>query len=273
VADLVRDYTRQAKTYYFRINVTKDKTERRELFERQFRLFDRSLRQTKRVLEHLHPWYEYLAPADQQRVDELEALVLKMETIRDVAYRREIKGEQVPPEDKLFSIYEEHTEMIVKGKGNVLFGRTASFASGRSSLILHAAVLEGISDSASFEPTLEDVIASYQRVPRDVATDGAYASSDNQKAAQRLGVKNLVFNKVVGSLQNITSSLHMETRLKKWRSGIEAVISNVKRGFDLRRCSWKGEAHFEAKVFWSVIAYNLRVMSRLLFQKIARQLA
>jgi IS5 family transposase len=65
----------------------------------------------------------------------------------------------------------------------------------------------------------------------------------------------------------------METRLKKWRSGIEAVISNVKRGFDLRRCSWKGEAHFEAKVFWSVIADNLRVMGRLLFQKLARQLA
>lgn len=273
VADLVRDYTRQAKTYYFRINVTKDKATRRELFERQFRLFDRSLRQTKRVLEHLRPWYEYLDPADQQRMDELAALVPKMETIRNVAYRREIKGEQVPPEDKLFSIYEDHTEMIVKGKGNVRFGRKTSFASGRSGLILQAAVLEGTSDGATFEPTLEDVIASYHTVPRDVATDGAYASRDNQKIAQHLGVKNIVFNKVVGSLQNITSSLHMETRLKKWRSGIEAVISNVKRGFDLRRCSWKGEAHFEAKVFWSVIAYNLRVMGRLLLRKLAQQLA
>jgi IS5 family transposase len=273
VGDFVRDYTRQAKTYYFRINVTKDKATRRELFERQFRLFDRSLRQTKRVLEHLRAWYEHLAPADQQRLDELAALVPKMETIREVAYRREIKGEQVPPEDKLFSIYEEHTEMIVKGKGNVRFGRKTSLAGGRSGLILHAAVLEGSSDGESFEPTLEDVIASYHKIPRDVATDGAYASSDNQQIAQKLGVKNIVFNKVVGSLQNITSSVHMETRLKKWRSGIEAVISNVKRGFDLRRCSWKGEAHFEAKVFWSVIAYNLRVMSGLLLRKLAQQLA
>jgi IS5 family transposase len=273
VAELFRDYRKQAKKYYFRINVTKDKAVRRELFEKQFRLFDRSFRQAQRVLEHLQPRYKSLERADQRRMDALKELLSKMETIRDVAYRREIKGEQVPPDDKLFSIYEEHTEMIVKGKGNVLFGRSVSFASGRSSLILHAAVLEGITDSASFEPTLEEVIGIYQRVPRDVATDGAYASSDNQKAAQRLGVQNIVFNKVVGSLQNITSSLQMETRLKKWRSGIEAVISNVKRGFDLRRCSWKGEAHFEAKVFWSVLAYNLRVMGRLLFQKIARQLA
>jgi IS5 family transposase len=273
VADLVRDYTGQAKTYYFRINVTQDKATRRELFERQFRLFDRSLRQTKRVLERLSPWYEHLTPADQQRMDELAAFVPKMETVRNVAYRREIQGEQVPPEDKLFSIYEDHTEMIVKGKEHVRFGRKTSLASGRSGLILHAAVLEGTSDGATFEPTLQDVITSYHTIPRDVATDGAYASRDHQQIAQQLGVKNIVFNKVVGSLQNITSSLQMETRLKKWRSGIEAVISNVKRGFNLRRCSWKGEAHFKAKVFWSVIAYNLRVMSRRLLRKLAQQLA
>jgi IS5 family transposase len=273
VAGVMRDYTGQAKTYYFRINLTKDNAKRRELFERQFSLFDRSLRQTKRVFEHLHPFYEHLCPADQRRMDELEALVPKMEIIREVAWRREIKGEQVPPDDKLFSIYEEHTEMIVKGKENVRFGRKTSFASGRSGVILHAAVLEGTSDGASFEPTLEDIVSSYHRIPRDVATDGAYASSANQKIAQELGVKNIVFTKVVGSLQNIVSSLNIETRLKKWRSGIEAVISNVKRGFDLRRCSWKGEDHFKAKVFWSVIGYNLRVMGRLLLRKLAQQLA
>lgn len=273
VAELVRDYTKQAKTYYFRINVTKDKTDRRELFERQFRLFDRCLRQTRRVLECLQPRYESLDSGDRQRVEHLQDLLPKMETIRNVAYRRELMGEQVPPDEKLFSLYEEHTEMIVKGKGNVLFGRKASFASGRSGLILQAAVLEDMTDGESFEPTLEDVIVSYQKVPRDVATDGAYASRHNQDVAQDLGVKNIVFNKVVGSLQNITSSLQMETRLKKWRSGMEAVISNLKRGFDLRRCVWKGEAHFKAKVFWSVIAYNLRVMGRLFLRKLMQQLA
>jgi len=42
---------------------------------------------------------------------------------------------------------------------------------------------------------------------------------------------------------------------------MEAVISNIKRGFNLRRCTWKGWEHFEAKVLWSVIAYNIRVMT------------
>lgn len=138
---MVRDDTKQAKTYYFRINVTKDKTDRRELFACQFRLFDRCLRQTRRVLETLQPHYESLTSGDQQRVQDLQELVPQMETIREVAYRREIKGEEVSPDEKRFSLYEAHTEMIVKGKGNVLFGRKASFASRRSGLILHAAVL------------------------------------------------------------------------------------------------------------------------------------
>jgi len=88
--------------------------------------------------------------------------------------------------------------------------------------------------------------------PRDVVTDGGYASLKNQEIAKGKGVVNIVFNKIVGSLKNITTSLNMETRLKKWRSGIEAVISNVKRGSNCFRCDWKGKGHFDAKVLWSV---------------------
>ena len=56
--------------------------------------------------------------------------------------------------------------------------------------------------------------------------------------------------------------------IKKWRSGIEAAISNLKRGFCLRVCNWKGWEHFQAKVLWSVIGYNIRVMTSLVLQKL-----
>ncbi|HED38743.1 MAG TPA: hypothetical protein ENI76_10955 [Ignavibacteria bacterium] len=79
---------------------------------------------------------------------------------------------------------------------------------------------------------------------------------------------NIVFNKVVGSLQNIASSKKMETMLKKWRSGIEAVTSNYKRGFGMFVCNWKGKEHYKSKVLWSAIAYNIRVMTRLVISRI-----
>jgi len=272
VAEMVRDYTKQAKTYYFLINVTKDKTVRQTLFEKQFPLVDRCLTQTRRVVAALQSRVPSLSPGDQRRYARLTDLLPDMAQIRNVAYRREILGESVASQDKLLSLYEPQTQMIVKGKGKVFFGRKVSLASGRSNLILQCQVCDGETDGEVFEPTLEDVIATYHRVPRDVATDGAYASAHNQQVAQALGITNIVFNKVVGSLTNIVSSLNLETRLKKWRSGIEAVISNVKRGCGLRRCAWKGNAHFEAKVFWSVLAYNLRVMSALLLQKMSSSL-
>ena len=86
--------------------------------------------------------------------------------------------------------------------------------------------------------------------------------------AESKGIVNIVFNKIVGSLQNIVSSKKMETMLKKWRSGIEAVISNYKRGFGMFICNWKGKEHYKAKVLWSAIAYNIRVMTRLVISQI-----
>ena len=117
------------------------------------------------------------------------------------------------------------------------------------------------SDSTLYQKTIDKIIADYGIVPRDSATDGGYASKANAEYAQSKGIVNIVFNKIVGSLKNIVSSKNMETRLKKWRSGIEAVISNFKRGYNMFRCNWKGESHFRQKVLWSSIAYNIRVMT------------
>jgi transposase, IS5 family len=102
-----------------------------------------------------------------------------------------------------------------------------------------------------------------------VSTDGGYASLANKNAAEAKGITNIVFNKVVGSLKSQASSKNIETRLKKWRSGIEAVISNYKRRFEMFVCNWKGKAHFDAKVLWSAIAYNIMVMTRLVLGRLA----
>jgi IS5 family transposase len=66
---------------------------------------------------------------------------------------------------------------------------------------------------------------------------------------------------MVGNIQNVCASKRKETLLKKWCVGIEAVISNLKRGFAIGRCNWKGWKHYRQKVFWSIIGYNIRVMT------------
>jgi IS5 family transposase len=116
-------------------------------------------------------------------------------------------------------------------------------------------------DTTLYQDTLTKIKNDYGVTPASCVTDGEYASLANRTFALGMGIKNIVFNKIVGSLKNISENEAVEVYLKKWRSGIEAVISNLKRGFKLFRCNWKGRKHFGQKVFWSVIAYNIRVMT------------
>jgi IS5 family transposase len=182
-------------------------------------------------------------------------------------------GKAVPNNDKIFSIYEDHTDIIVKGNREAEFGHKVNLATGRSNLILDCNILEGNpSDSTLYMDVIDRIHGNYGIVPRDMATDGRYASKDNARMAQEKGIVNIVFNKIVGSLKNIVRSKNIETRLKKWRSGIEAVISNFKRGYELFRCEWKTRARFDAKVYLNVIVYNIRVMTGALLAKMKTQM-
>jgi len=251
------DYTKQGKKTYFKINNTKG-DKRKDLFYNQLVLFIKTINQVSNVIKKKPSFgIEAMVWAIQ-----LEKHIEVMQLVYDMVYRKEIKGEKVPNEEKIYSIYEQHTDIIVKGSRDIKFGHKIDLCNGKSNLILNCQVLRGNpSDSKLFIPAVDSIVENYGKVSRDYATDGGYASLANQSYAKEKGIVNIVFNKIVGSLRNIASSKNMETRLKKWRSGMEAVISNIKRGHNLRRCTWKGWEHFEAKVLWSVIAYNIRVMT------------
>jgi len=258
------DYTKSAKKTFYEINVTRGEAKRIPLFQKQLILFTKVINQTSNAIKKKSA--SIIAEAIQE---ELSKLLVLMKQVYDVTWRKEIKGEKVPNDDKIFSIYEQHTDIIVKGQREVLFGHKINLAAGKSNLVLDCQILRGNpSDKSLFNPTLNTVIENYGIIPRDSTTDGGYASLANLEHAQETGIANIVFNKVVGSMQNIVSSSNMETRLRKWRSAMEAIISNIKRGFNIFTCNWKGWIHFKAKVLWSILAYNFRVMTGLILARL-----
>jgi IS5 family transposase len=259
------DYTKSAKSTYFKINNTKPVDKRTALFHKQLITFTKVINQTSNAIKKKSG--NLVAKFIQSSLKELFPL---MEQIYDITYRREIALEVVPNDEKIFSIYELHTDIIVKGSRDVQFGHKINLATGKSNLILDCEVLKGNpSDRTLYQPTIKRIIKNYGVVPRDSASDGGYASIDNSKFARNEGIVNVVFNKVVGSLRNVVTSYNMETRLKKWRSGIEATISNLKRGFNIFRCNWKGWEHYQSKVLWSTLAYNFRVLTSMTLVRIA----
>jgi IS5 family transposase len=197
----------------------------------------------------------------------MEELIPVMEKVYRMTERKELMKEKVPVEEKIFSIYERHTDIIVKGQREVQFGHKVNLGSGKSNLILTCEIVEGNpKDSELYEGTIERLKKDYGRTPFSSTADGGFASKGNIEYSKKAGIINIVFNKIRGSMQNIVSSKWVENKLKRWRGGIEAIISNLKRGFQIRRCVWKGLAHYGQKLFWSVIGYNLRVMTGALLQ-------
>lgn len=258
------DYRKGAKKVYFKINVTKSGDKRIDLFNKQLLTFAKTINEVTEMVKKKAP-----TPYAAALLMQLEDTLKVMRQIYDIAYRKEIKGEVVPNAEKLFSIFERHTDIIVKGSREVKFGHKVNLVTGGSQLILDIDTLLGNpSDSTLYQPSINRVVENYQVVPRDSTTDGGYASLDNMDYSTKLGITNVVFNKIVGSLKNRTTSDNMETRLKKWRSGIEANISNWKRGYNIRRCNWKGLKHFKAKVLWSALAYNFRVLTGLMLERL-----
>jgi len=258
------DYTKGAKKIYFKINLTKSGDKRIDLFNKQLITFTKCINQVRDIIKKKVS--TVYAEALQIRLKELLELMTR---VYDITNRKEIQGENVPNDQKIFSIFELHTDIIVKGAREVQFGHKVNLATGKSRLILDIEILKGNpSDKSIYQPTINRVIQNYNTVPRDVVTDGGYASLDNLKFSKNKGITNIVFNKIVGSLKNQVSSSTMETKLKKWRSGIESVISNCVRGFHIRVCNWKGFEHFQSKVLWSAIAYNFRVLTNRVLEKI-----
>jgi len=204
----------------------------------------------------------------------IEAVVLRhqaeqylplIERVIDQTERRVFAGEAVPACEKLVSLFETHTDIIVKGGRDVHYGHKLNLTTGRSGLVFDVVVEAGNpADSERFLPMLERHIARQDTVPRQTASDGGYASIANLEQAKALGVHDVVFHKKRGmAIEDMAKSRWVYRKLRNFRAGIEANISCLKRAFGLDRCTWRGLAHFQSYVWSSVVAYNLTLFARL----------
>jgi len=254
------EYCKKAKKTYFKINVSKNEEECVKLFKKQLIMFTNSINQVSNIIKKKQSYGT--TAKSKQYLEKLEGLLQLMEIVYSMTERREILKEKVPVEEKIFSIYELHTDIIVKGKRDAQFGHKINLGSGKSNLILTCDIVEGNpNDKELYQKAIKDCKNNYNAIPVSSTADGGYASIENLQFSKKMGIANIVFNKIRGSMKNIVKNKWVETKLKKWRSGIEAIISNLKRGFEIHRCNWKGFAHYRQKIFWSIIGYNIRVMT------------
>ena len=115
-----------------------------------------------------------------------------MKKIINQTERRVFKGEKVPASEKIISLFEDHSDIIVKGKREIQYGHKVFLTGGASSLILDCQVTHGNpADSDLYIPLLERQKNLYGKMPRQVSADGGFASKDNLATAKALKVKDV----------------------------------------------------------------------------------
>jgi IS5 family transposase len=197
-------------------------------------------------------------------INEIKHFTDLSEQVYDQTYRRVIQGETVPATQKVVSIFEDHTDVIVKDNRDTYYGHKICLTGGASNLILDCVILEGNpADTDLVEQMLDRQQQLYGRYPLKVALDGGFASKDNLLKAKERKIKDVCFAKKRGLKEtDMCRSEYVYKKLRRFRAGIESGISWLKRSFGLTRCTWKGFRSFKCYVLASVVAANLLTMAR-----------
>jgi IS5 family transposase len=178
--------------------------------------------------------------------------------------RRILRGETVPAKEKVVSIFEPHTDIIVKDNRDTQYGHKVCLTTGASGIVTAMVVSRGNpADRAMTVEMIERHHALYGKAPRQACFDGGFASRDNLQALKSLGVEDVAFAKRVGmTVSEMVKSSWVYQRLRNFRAGVEGIISFLKRSFGLDRCRWSGFRSFCGYVHASVVSCNLLLLAR-----------
>jgi len=190
----------------------------------------------------------------------LEYYLKMLEKHIDLLERRVLKGETIPHDEKIFSIFETYTEWITKGKQNPSFelGKNIQITSDQFHLIIDYKIMEKEVDKTIVKSLSESILSKYKI--DSWSFDKGYFSKENKAHLLTL-VPNLVMSKK-GKLSIAEKEEEHKSLFKKLRNKHSAVESNINalenKGLDI--CPDKGYEHFKRYIGMGVCAYNLHLI-------------
>jgi IS5 family transposase len=214
-----------------------------------------------------------LTASQQLTVLEVQQYMVDAERQIDQITRRVVEGKTIPHNEKVFSIFEPHTEWIVKGKAGVPMelGLRVCIMEDQHQFLLHHQVMEKQTDD---QVAVSMVCDTKQRFS-DLATcsfDKGFHSPENQeKLAELLDIVALPRKgKQSKKIQEIESSADF-LKAKKKHSAVESAINGLDvHGLD--RCPDRGLYGFKRYVALSIVGRNLQRLGVILIDQELRHL-
>jgi len=177
----------------------------------------------------------------------------------DQIERRIINGEPIAHEEKIFSVFERHTEMICKGKAGVAFelGLQVCIMEDQHGFILHHRVMQNEVDVDVAVPMVEDTLEKFPELVR-CSFDKGFWNPENLKLLSRL--LDFVVLPKKGKLSNSDKQRQGSEEFAEGRRKHSAVESGIaaleNQGLDI--CRDHGIEGFECYVALAVLGRNFQ---------------
>ena len=249
------NHTRRAKKRALGILNAKRKKKRRELYQDLLLVTRNTLAMGENMV---------IAGCDFVLRAKLQHFIRFTKKVIDQTERRVLLGEVVPAGEKVVSIFDDHTDIIVKDRRDTYYGHKICLTTGKSGMFLDCVVEDGNpTDSVLACEMIDRQKVIYGRPPRQAAYDGGFASLENLKKIKAAGVSDVMFCKKRGlEIVDMVKSAWVYKKLRNFRAGIEGMISFLKRCFGVGRCTWRGLVSFKSYVWGSVVSANLLILAR-----------
>jgi len=204
-------------------------------------------------------------------VAELKTFMERTRHVCNTARRRVLEGETVPNEEKLFSVFETHTQLYKRGKAAepVQFGRLVMVYEDSAGFITHCHLLPRDQDDrgAVVAQTRQLQKRMGGRIER-ASFDRGFHSPENQRELAKI-VASLCLpmpgaKQAAQQQQDATIEFH---QARQRHPGIESAINALQAGNGLGRCRDRGETGFKRYLQLGVLGRNLHVLGKILLAR------
>lgn len=247
-----------------------------ERLQREYRkllqLSGKITQRARQLLQHVEACPEL---ATSGPVAQLRLFLERTEQVRGTARRRVLEGEQVPNDEKLFSIFESHTQLYKRGKAGqpVQFGRLVLIYEDAVGFITHSYLL-------SRQEQDKDVVVPQTRIVQErlkgaieeASFDRGFHTPDNQRELAEIIARPCLLKpgpkQSAEQAQQATVSFR---RARQRHAGVESAIGALQAGNGLERSRDRSEVGFERYVALGVLGRNLHTLGKLLLAQDASE--
>lgn len=202
---------------------------------------------------------------------ELAVFIERTRHVCGTARRRMLEGEKVPNREKLFSVFETHTQLYKRGKANepVQFGRQVLVYEDGAGFITHAYLLPREADDR--DVVVEQTRRLQERLGgriRQASFDRGFHTPENQRALAEIIEHPCL--PMPGRRQATEQSEGASVEFRRARQrhpGIESAIAALEAGNGLGRCRDRSERGFRRYIQLGVLGRNLHVLGKLLIAR------